>query len=268
MTRLREATAGRRSTSHPLAPLGRGRAALAVAAGLSAYTLPGAVAWTSLGGGGGPHGPLLVAGNQPGPGAGRSAPPQLPRSSVITLITGDRVRLDVLPDGQQMRACCRGRPGQARGTAPHVRRVRLGRRRVRGTRPGSALPRFDFGPAAVRRQLPGPGETRQRARFRAPGGHQIYRRGAAAPARRAHHFRIGPDGIRDDGQDPGRAAGSVAGQPLAVSANRALTRPGGGSPSGADQPRAAQGQPSRCPRCRPCPHPGPRSRGRPSAHSR
>jgi hypothetical protein len=75
-------------------------AALALAAGLSAYTLSGAVAGMSPGGGR-PPGALLVTGNRPGPAARPTAPPQLPRSSVVTLITGDRVRLDVLPDGQQ-----------------------------------------------------------------------------------------------------------------------------------------------------------------------
>lgn len=102
MTRLHKVRASRRSTSRIRSRRGGVvGVALALAAGLGAYTLPGAAAGTSPGGGG-PRALLLVTGNQPGPGATRpTAAPRLPRSSVVTLITGQRVRLDVLPDGRQ-----------------------------------------------------------------------------------------------------------------------------------------------------------------------
>jgi hypothetical protein len=46
--------------------------------------------------------PLRVAAGRPGlAGAGPAVWPRLPPNSTVTVITGDRVRLDVLPDGQQ-----------------------------------------------------------------------------------------------------------------------------------------------------------------------
>jgi len=90
-------------------------ACLALAAGLSAYMLSGAVAGASARGGG-PHGRLLVTGGRPGPpGSQPSKRPQAPPSSTVTLITGDRVRLEVLPDGRQSASVL---PPAARGPKP------------------------------------------------------------------------------------------------------------------------------------------------------
>jgi hypothetical protein len=81
-------------------------AALAVVAGLTAtaYAMPGH-ANGAANPGGGPVASAAGSGLLPSPGASGSlaatSQPQLPPSTVVTLITGDRARLAVAPDGQQ-----------------------------------------------------------------------------------------------------------------------------------------------------------------------
>jgi hypothetical protein len=77
-------------------------AALAVVAGLTGYAVS-AAAGTGAGGTGGI---VRVTGTPPGPSTALSGSlpasgPHLPPSSTVTLITGDRVRLDLTPTGDQ-----------------------------------------------------------------------------------------------------------------------------------------------------------------------
>jgi hypothetical protein len=102
VTRLRVTGSSRRFS--PGTPA-RCRAAagllIVLAAGLTAFAVSGAPP-SALAGGGEPTAALRVPGTGDATAGSRlTAQTPLPASSTVTLITGDRVRLDVLPDGQQ-----------------------------------------------------------------------------------------------------------------------------------------------------------------------
>jgi hypothetical protein len=93
---------------------------IALVSALAAYTISG-TSPTALARGGEPQTALRVPGTESTTGGtDLSAESAMPPSSTITLITGDRVRLDVLPDGQQTASVLMGASGTRPGSSAFV----------------------------------------------------------------------------------------------------------------------------------------------------
>lgn len=112
MIKPRVATSNHRALSGRNVPSwARAGVLIALSAALTAYTVPG-ISATALARGGEPQTALRV----PGTGISAGGPhlpaeSEMPPSSTVTLITGDRVRLDVLPDGHQAVSVLMRAPG-------------------------------------------------------------------------------------------------------------------------------------------------------------